>query len=145
MGYLALGIGLPLVEGGAAGREQALRTVDTLAVTGAVCLGLKALTREQRPDGSGHDSFPSWHAAAAFGVATVQSQYHPKQAPLWFGGAVLISASRVAEHRHYVHDAIGGAALGYFAARLELARLHGFVIFPFLDRSGKGVQVSRAF
>ncbi|MEI6915938.1 MAG: hypothetical protein WCL39_12450, partial [Armatimonadota bacterium] len=26
VGYLALGIGLPLVEGGAAGREQALRT-----------------------------------------------------------------------------------------------------------------------
>jgi len=82
---------------------------------------LKRLVREKRPHSpTERTSFPSGHATAAFTVATMQSAFHPRQAPLWYGAATLIAASRVKLHRHYVHDAVAGAAVGYFAARYAL-------------------------
>lgn len=149
--YSAAGVGLPLLlTDGKAGREQSLRTVDALLVGGIAETALKRLTREKRPEGSGY-SFPSGHAVASFAVATMQSHYHPKQAPFWYAGAALISASRVTLRRHYVHDVLAGAALGYGIARFELKRPRGILLTPFIpdrrDRKGGGfgLQLTKAF
>lgn len=146
IGYLILGAGLPLVRDGSDGKMHTLRTLDSLAVSLAAAEGLKQLTHVKRPDSNAHDSFPSEHATAAFTVATMESQFHPSEAPLWFLGAAAIANSRVQIHKHRWADVIGGAVLGYGTARLELSSPRGLLIYPFVsDEGGYGVVVTSRF
>jgi len=148
--YLAAGTLLALFEDGKAGKEHALRTADSLLTSTIITEALKRITREQRPDKSGNTSFPSGHATAAFAVATMESHYHPGQSLLWYGGATLIAASRVQLHRHYVHDVLAGAVVGYLTSRLELSRPRGLLPAPFIHsesarHSTQGLQIGFTF
>jgi len=62
--------------------------------------------------GSGWDSFPSGHAAAAFAVATVLATKFPRARWFIIATAVAIAVSRVIRGSHYLTDVAGGAALG---------------------------------
>ncbi|MEP6933972.1 MAG: phosphatase PAP2 family protein [Nitrospirota bacterium] len=62
--------------------------------------------------GSGWDSFPSGHAAAAFAVATVLATKFPRARWPILAVAVAIGASRIVRGSHYLTDVAGGAALG---------------------------------
>ncbi|TKB73917.1 MAG: phosphatase PAP2 family protein [Nitrospira sp.] len=62
--------------------------------------------------GSGWDSFPSGHAAAAFAVATVLAAKFPRVRWPLLAVAVAIAASRIIRGSHYLTDVAGGAALG---------------------------------
>lgn len=130
--YLAAGVGLPLLTDGKDGKNHALRAADALGTSVLLAEGLKNIVREKRPDANSRDSFPSGHATAAFAVATVESQFHPKQAILWYAGATYISYSRLRLNRHYVQDVVAGAALGYSTARLELSRPRGLILAPLI-------------
>jgi undecaprenyl-diphosphatase len=57
-------------------------------------------------------SFPSGHAATAFGVATFAALLRRRWWPLAFLGATVTSFSRVYLGQHYPTDVIGGAILG---------------------------------
>ena len=140
--FLAAGTLLPLIEDGKNGGQHSLRTADALIVSTLIAEGLKRLTHEERPDESDFKSFPSGHATAAFTVATMQSHYHPRQAIFWYAGAVTIAASRVKLHRHYTHDVIAGAALGFFTARFELKQNRGLLLRPFIRPDGARNRVS---
>ncbi len=137
--YLAAGTLLPLLTNkNNGGSQQTLRTVDALIVSTITAEALKNVTHEKRPDGSDFESFPSGHATAAFTVAAMQAHYHPRQALLWYAGAAAISASRVTLDRHYTHDVLAGAALGYFSAQLELGQGRGLVLRPFIRPQAAG-------
>lgn len=140
--FLAAGTLLPLVEDGKNGGQHSLRTADSLIVSTLITEALKTITHEKRPDGSDTKSFPSGHATAAFAVATMQAHYHPRQAILWYAGATAISASRVKLHRHYTHDVIAGAAVGYFTSKLELHEGRGLLLRPFIHSDGARNRVS---
>ncbi len=144
--YLAAGVGLPLLRDGANGKNHALRAADAIGTSVLLTEGLKSVFREKRPDSNSHDSFPSGHATAAFAAATMESQWHPKEAPLWYLGATLISVSRVSLNRHYTQDVLAGAAIGYATARIELAQRRGLVLHPFIDPSAGayGLQFSKS-
>jgi membrane-associated phospholipid phosphatase len=62
--------------------------------------------------GSGWDSFPSGHAAAAFAVATVLATKIPRVRWLIFAVAIAIAASRIVRGSHYLTDVAGGTTLG---------------------------------
>jgi undecaprenyl-diphosphatase len=62
--------------------------------------------------GSGWDSFPSGHAAAAITVATVLATKFPRARWPILAAAVAIAASRILRGSHYMTDVAGGAALG---------------------------------
>ena len=62
--------------------------------------------------GSGWDSFPSGHAAAAFAVATVLATKFPRVRWAIFALAAAIAVSRVIRGSHYLTDVAGGIALG---------------------------------
>ena len=119
--------------------------MDSLGTSVLLTEGLKALVREKRPDSNAHDSFPSGHATAAFAVATTESALHPKQAPLWYLGAALISYSRVRLHRHYDRDVLAGAAIGFGMARLEVSAPRGLLLSPLIteDRRTVGLQMTK--
>ena len=131
--YLLAGVGLPLLEDGRAGLNHSLRVADALGTSVLIAEGLKFIVRERRPNGSSLDSFPSGHATAAFAVATTESHFHPGQAPFWYAGATLISASRVGLHEHYIHDVIAGGLIGFGVARWELSRPRGLLLYPVIE------------
>lgn len=94
------------------GKQMLLGLGVTLLATEA----LKAAVDEERPDGSGHDSFPSGHTAVAFAAATYLSVRYGDQyralPPIAYGAAVLTGVARVQADKHYARDVIAGAALG---------------------------------
>lgn len=136
-GFLAAGLALPLLRDGAQAQRHSLRTLDALASSFLLTEGLKASVRERRPDGTDRGSFPSEHASLAFTVATTGARFHPREAPYWYLGAALIGESRVEERKHYVHDVLAGAALGYGTTMLELALPHGLILQPLIGAHGQ--------
>lgn len=144
--YLALGTFLPLATDGSDGERHTLRNGDALVSAALLTEGLKAITREERPDHSSRDSFPSGHASAAFAVAAMQAHWHPRQAVAWYAGAAVIAESRVTLKRHYWHDVLAGAALGIGMAAVEWHQPRGLLIAPIYPaRRGKAAGVSLGF
>lgn len=148
--YLGTGVILPLLLDGKNGKNQSLRVVDSLGTSFLVCEGLKAVTDVKRPDSDARDSFPSCHATLAFAVATMQSEYQPKYALLWYAGASAIAYSRVNLNRHRWTEVLAGAAIGYGIAKLELSQPNGLILFPLIgadDEGGTfvGLQISKSF
>lgn len=84
--------------------------------------GIKRLVRRARPTASGDartpvrqpstSSFPSGHASAAAFNATVLTAWSPRGAPLWWGLAGIVAASRVHVRIHHASDVVGGAVVG---------------------------------
>ncbi len=133
---------LPLLTDGSQGGQHSLRVVDALATSAILCNGLKAVIKSPRPDvPSEVDSFPSCHATTAFAVARIQSHYHPDYAALWYGGAALISYSRVDLNRHRVTDVLIGAGLGYLVGDIELRQKNGLILFPLIGQDNQGNTV----
>ena len=144
--FLSIGVLLPFVQDGSLGSNHALRALDSLLLAGGFAEGLSRLTREPRPNNPNkHDSFPSTHAATAFAIAAMQSQYHPNEAPLWFAGASIIGLSRVQLREHHWGDVLAGAAIGFTTARIELSTPRGILVSPFVGEEGYGVMVAARF
>jgi membrane-associated phospholipid phosphatase len=141
---LVAGIGSSFVQDGRQGLRHAEITLGALAFDAGFTEGLKALTREKRPDASGHDSFPSLHASLTFAVAAAESYYHPSQAPFWFGGAALVSYSRIPAHKHYWQDVVAGAVLGYGCGQLSVSNPRGWLFGPSLNH-GHSAGVGMSF
>ncbi len=134
--YLASSMAMPILLHDEHATQHSLRTADAIITSSLLTEVLKRVVREKRPDSSARTSFPSGHATAAFAAATMASHYHPKQALLWYAGATLIAASRVQLHRHYVHDVVAGAAIGYLTAKFEIKQPHGLLLAPFIKPEG---------
>jgi len=111
------------VDGQSAGwGALALTAVASYGVSAGVTYSLKHLVSERRPDGTDRRSFPSGHATFAFAGATVLAHEYGRVSP-WMavGGyavATLVAADRVRRDRHYVHDVLAGAAVGFAATEL---------------------------
>lgn len=147
LAVMAGAVVMPLLEHEANGKSEALRTVDTIASASVVTMLLKRIVREPRPNGQGHDSFPSEHATAAFAAATMAADRHPDQAPYWYGAAAVIAYSRVRLNLHRPSEVLAGAAIGFGMAKLERSMPRGLLIAPFVspDADGGGVEVSWHF
>jgi membrane-associated phospholipid phosphatase len=145
LAYLAAGALLPLATDGDYGKNHSLRVIDSALTSTLITEGLKVVVREKRPDSNEHDSFPSGHATAAFAVATAQSALHPRQAPLWFAGATIISWSRLRLNRHHPQDVIAGALIGFGVTRWEFSEHHGLLLQPWIHNDKPGVMIERSF
>ena len=98
--------------------------------------GIKLLTGRERPDvsdgllkfrgpgldGEGRDSFPSGHTSAAFAVATVLAERHPKQKWLYYSLATAVGFARVRKSAHFPSDVLVGAAIGIQAGNNALRK-----------------------
>jgi membrane-associated phospholipid phosphatase len=82
-------------------------------------------------DEDNYRSFPSGHAGMAFAAASAvtseTSKWWPKStwyvAPVMYGGAALVSISRMYDNKHWASDVIMGAAIGTFSG-LKVVRYH---------------------
>ena len=89
------------------------------------------LARGFRKGSDNYRSFPSGHSAmgfaAASAVASETAKWWPKStwyiAPVMYGGATLIAASRMYNNKHWASDVVMGAAIGTFAGT-KVVRYH---------------------
>jgi hypothetical protein len=112
-------------------------------VGAAWTIGLKAIVRRDRPEGTGY-SFPSGHTTTAFASATVlQRRLGWKVGIPAYAVATYVAASRVEMQRHYLSDVVFGAALGIVAGRtVSVGHGHELMIGPLATSGGAGVGFS---
>ncbi|MBL0591362.1 MULTISPECIES: phosphatase PAP2 family protein [Aeromonas] len=116
---------------GEAERELVRLALLAFAIELPLYLLLKNSLKRQRPVGlpvfitpSDRYSLPSGHTAAAFLMATILANSFPLWAPLLFGWAALVGASRLLLGVHYLSDLVAGALLGGGCAVLALSWSH---------------------
>ena len=121
----ALTVGLKI--GGVEGRSDWLRLITSAAMTyGIEALlvnGIKYTSREQRPDGTSRNSWPSGHTATAFAGATIlHKEYGLTRSPWYsvagYGVATATGVLRVLNNRHWVSDVFSGAGIGIMAGEV---------------------------
>jgi membrane-associated phospholipid phosphatase len=103
-------------------KQQAIRQAASIVVMSVMLYPAKKLTREMRPDKSGHSSFPSGHTANAFRGAEILHEELKYTHPVWsYSGYVVATttgALRVYNNRHWVSDVVAGAGLGILSTKL---------------------------
>jgi membrane-associated phospholipid phosphatase len=115
-GLVLWSLGVPAAEGDTQGALQAGASV---AVGFGAAQGLKQVFPEQRPDGSGNDSFPSGHTATAFAAATsILDRRGPGEGIPALAVASLVGLARVEADKHHWYDVLAGAAIGSGAGLL---------------------------
>ncbi len=97
-------------------------TGASVAVAFGAKTALKAMVKEERPDHSDNQSFPSGHAAIAFAAARSIDKEFRKDC-IWipiagYAAATAIGIERVTSDRHHWYDVVAGAAVGFGAAEL---------------------------
>lgn len=124
--------------------------------------------KEMRPDSSTRNSFPSGHTATSFmGAEFLWQEYRSTQPWLGYTGyaiALGVGYMRVHNHRHWVNDVLGGAAIGMLSTKFAYwlypkifknrAERHGCVKprksltafgLPYFGNGSAGVNVALAF
>ncbi len=121
--YLELGA---VALAGVESHNDRLNVLLLIAKSEAIMLSstfvVKALSHEERPDGSDNLSFPSGHTAQAFLAASiVHTEFRDKSQ--WYGiGAYTIATSvavlRMVVDKHWQSDVVAGAGFGILSAHL---------------------------
>jgi len=87
-----------------------------------ITLGIKKISKEERPDGSDNDSFPSGHTSNAFVMATVLYHEFIDTSPwLAYSGYLFATTTgvfRVLNNKHWVSDVLVGAGIGIIVTDL---------------------------
>ena len=118
---LALAYGLQ-VEGNHDFLNTGLLILKAEAINAVTVFGLKALTKQERPNQENSYSFPSGHTAHAFLAASIihSELRHRSQ---WYGiGAYTIATSvgalRMLNNKHWQSDVFAGAGIGILSSHL---------------------------
>jgi hypothetical protein len=118
----ALSLDLIGVRGKNNFKDKAIIASTSYLIMGITINSLKKITRIERPDGSGFNSFPSGHTATAFmGAELLYQEY--KEKSIWYGisGYVIASgtgAFRMYNNRHWLTDVVAGAGIGILSTKV---------------------------
>jgi len=102
--------------------DQLVLTLLSQGVAMAISEGLKYSVAYPRPDGAGHESFPSGHTTFAFaGAALLAHEYGERSG--WYtvagyGMATTVGTLRVLKNRHWLADVLFGAGVGIGSTEL---------------------------
>ena len=125
----------------------AVNTIASVGVAYGVKTALKGMVKEERPDHSDNQSFPSGHATMAFAAArSIDKEFRSES--IWipiagYAAATAVGVERVASDRHHWYDVVAGAALGVCSA--ELTWWLSDKLFPenknvFIGLSGNAIE-----
>jgi len=134
-------LALPAVRGDWQGFRQAAYSLGTAE---SLSLGLKSAIKEQRPDNSGNDSFPSGHSALAFASATtLYRRYGWEVGVPAYAVATLTAYARVDARKHHWYDVVAGAAIGAGSGWFFTDAFNNRVqLLPWADSKSVGVLVA---
>ncbi|MEO5944738.1 MAG: phosphatase PAP2 family protein [Ferruginibacter sp.] len=123
-------------------RDRTVIYAITTLFSTAMVVPLKKITKEQRPDGSGFNSFPSGHTTTAF-AAAVFLQHEYKDISPWYGIAGYAAATatgilRLYNKKHFVGDIVAGAGFGILSTKLAYA------VYPFVKKKLFKNKISNA-
>jgi membrane-associated phospholipid phosphatase len=124
---------------------------EQFALTGVtaagVTYGLKTAIKEQRPDGSGDDSFPSGHTSISFASAGfIGHRYGWKYGLPAMVAATGVGIARVAAKKHHWYDVVAGAAIGEGSALLFVrSKDNDYVVMPWGDTKEAGITFAARF
>jgi len=152
--YLTLG--LCGVKGRNSFRDRMLAAATAHLSMGIIVVATKNIVKEERPDFSGNNSFPSGHVATAFtGAELMRIEYGNVIGAAGYAVATGVGFLRLYNNRHWYNDILAGAGIGILCARVGYwllpfeKELFGFkdtqkyaVIAPFYQHYGKAGGVS---
>jgi len=141
---VVLALGVPAVQDDWRGVKQAAFSLGAAQLTSG---SIKLLIKEERPDGSNDNSFPSGHTSVSFAAAaTLGKRYGWKYGLPARAVATFVGFARVKAKKHHVHDVIAGAAIGEAAAWLLTTPKDSKVqLLPWADSKGAGTLVQVSF
>ena len=120
---------------------------ETFAAAQGLTLIIKQ-TNEERPGTETGGSFPSGHTMSAFASASfLDRRYDIKGKYYFYAAAALTGISRVAAVKHYIHDVLAGALIGFYSNKLLVPRLKdkNFSLIPCYDEKGVYALASLKF
>jgi hypothetical protein len=129
---IAAGLGAGKWIDGDAGRSAEV-LVQSFALTEGFTELLKHTTRRNRPEGGGHDSFPSGHTSYSFAMATYLQRTISDDDPGgvgWLGyfayaPAAYVGIDRLEAKRHWPTDVAFGAFLGVLMTNITYDAHYG--------------------
>ncbi|CAN5768522.1 hypothetical protein BH11BAC4_BH11BAC4_15190 [soil metagenome] len=103
-------------------RDRSLIYAMSTLISSATVISLKKITKVERPDGSGNNSFPSGHTTTAFAAAEFLRMEYKDVSP-WIGVAGYLTATatgilRIYNNKHWVNDVVAGAGFGILSTKL---------------------------
>ncbi|WP_335964580.1 phosphatase PAP2 family protein [Galbibacter sp. PAP.153] len=113
-------------------KDRSIVLATSYLIMSSSVLGLKTITRVERPDGSSRNSFPSGHTATAFvGAEFLWQEY--KDVSIWYGIAGYAVATgtgffRIYNDRHWFSDVVAGAGIGILSTKIA------YWITPFIEK-----------
>lgn len=121
-GLAALGLNAAGLKGKSNFGDLAVTCLLSNLIATTIVHSTKRLTRQERPDKSAHNSFPSGHTAAAFVGAELLFQEY-KEKSVWIGVAGYACAAatgyfRMYNNRHTLSDVMAGAGIGIISTKL---------------------------
>lgn len=113
-------------------RDRAVIMATSYLIMSSTVLGLKSITKIERPDGTSKNSFPSGHTATAFAPAELMYQEYKGQS-IWYGVAGYAVATgtglfRMYNNRHWLTDVAAGAGIGILSTKIA------YWVNPYLTR-----------
>lgn len=122
-GVLVYGLNAFGVPGKHNFRDRSIIYGTSLLLASAITLPLKHITKEERPDGSNHLSFPSGHTAFAFASAQfMYREYKDTNFLLGISGysfAVFTGVYRMLNNKHWFSDVVAGAGFGILSTEMS--------------------------
>ncbi len=121
------------VKGKNSFRDKTIIMATSYLIMSTTVLGLKSITKVERPDGSSNNSFPSGHTATAFaGAEFLWQEYKDKS--IWYGVAGYAVATgtglfRIYNNRHWLTDVAAGAGIGILSTKAA------YWLYPFINNT----------
>jgi membrane-associated phospholipid phosphatase len=120
--------------------------LEALFVTESLTVALQYATHRERPDGSGHTSFPSGHTSGTFALATVAEVFYgPWIGVPCYAVASLVGVSRIDKNKHVASDVAAGALLGTLmglgTAKFHKKEFSRFFLTPTAGNGAPGVSL----
>ncbi|PMJ88291.1 phosphatase PAP2 family protein [Vibrio sp. 10N.261.55.A7] len=146
-------IGVPVTAGAIAlwksDTEGFFQLAEGAIYTSSATHALKWMVDEERPDGSGNNSFPSGHTSAATqGAAFLQFRYGWEYGLPAYGVSAVVGYSRVQSEKHYWRDVAAGAALAtgiqYAVTRMGYS-MTSIMFAPYVSGDEVGLYASMSF
>jgi len=137
-GILAAGV----ISGRKDLQRSGARVLASVFTAGLTTVAIKRIVGRFRPDAtsdqyvfrpfSDHDAFPSGHTTVAFALAASLAEeiHRPWATAVLYAGASGTAWSRLNDHKHWLSDVLGGAAVGITAAKAIEGRWRIFGLGP---------------